>query len=129
MLLTDPHPAPAAALTYHGGRADAAARLYPDAPAPWLDLSTGINPFAWDGADAAYRVSGTGRSGRFNEDAAWIADHGSIDNGSIGYAQVQLNDPGIGELVAAWGDGAVFSEAATARFTAGAWTYLHGGGR
>ncbi|MHC9417123.1 aminotransferase class I/II-fold pyridoxal phosphate-dependent enzyme [Sphingomonas citri] len=51
MLLTDPHPAPAAALTYHGGRADAAARLYPDAPAPWLDLSTGINPFAWDGAD------------------------------------------------------------------------------
>ncbi|MBB3473103.1 threonine-phosphate decarboxylase [Sphingomonas sp. BK345] len=51
MLLTDPPPAPAAALTYHGGRADAAARLYPDAPAPWLDLSTGINPFAWDGVD------------------------------------------------------------------------------
>lgn len=51
MLLTDPPPAPAAALTYHGGRADAAARLYPDAPVPWLDLSTGINPFAWEGAD------------------------------------------------------------------------------
>jgi len=51
MLLIDPLPAAAAALTYHGGRADAAARLYPDAPAPWLDLSTGINPFAWDGVE------------------------------------------------------------------------------
>ncbi len=50
MLLTDPALAPAA-LTYHGGRADAAARLYPDAPTPWLDLSTGINPIAWEGAD------------------------------------------------------------------------------
>lgn len=34
-------------LTYHGGRLDAAAALYPDAPGPWLDLSTGINPVAW----------------------------------------------------------------------------------
>lgn len=43
------HPEPAAVLTYHGGRAEAAARLYPDAPRPWLDLSTGINPAAWEG--------------------------------------------------------------------------------
>ncbi|MBW6526107.1 aminotransferase class I/II-fold pyridoxal phosphate-dependent enzyme [Sphingomonas sp. RHCKR7] len=50
-MLIDPHSEPAGALTYHGGRADAAARLYPDAPAPWLDLSTGINPFAWEGGD------------------------------------------------------------------------------
>lgn len=28
----------------HGGRLDAARRLYPDAPRPWIDLSTGINP-------------------------------------------------------------------------------------
>lgn len=34
-------------LTFHGGRLDAAARLYPHAPRPWLDLSTGINPYAW----------------------------------------------------------------------------------
>ena len=34
-------------LTYHGGRLDDAARLYPDAPLPWIDLSTGINPHAW----------------------------------------------------------------------------------
>jgi cobalamin biosynthetic protein CobC len=34
-------------LTFHGGRIEIAARLYPDAPRPWLDLSTGINPYAW----------------------------------------------------------------------------------
>ncbi len=34
-------------LQVHGGRIDLAAALYPDAPAPWLDLSTGINPRAW----------------------------------------------------------------------------------
>ncbi|MEG3171548.1 threonine-phosphate decarboxylase [Sphingomonas sp. ZB1N12] len=35
------------ALRIHGGRIDLAAMLYPDAPRPWLDLSTGINPCAW----------------------------------------------------------------------------------
>lgn len=35
------------ALRVHGGRIDVAARLYPDAPQPWLDLSTGINPQPW----------------------------------------------------------------------------------
>jgi cobalamin biosynthetic protein CobC len=34
-------------LRVHGGRIDAAARLYPSAPQPWIDLSTGINPMAW----------------------------------------------------------------------------------
>jgi cobalamin biosynthetic protein CobC len=34
-------------LQVHGGRIDAAARLYPAAPQPWIDLSTGINPLAW----------------------------------------------------------------------------------
>lgn len=34
-------------LTGHGGRLDEAARLYPRAETPWLDLSTGINPHAW----------------------------------------------------------------------------------
>lgn len=36
-----------AALTHHGGRIDAAMALFPNAPAPWLDLSTGINPVSW----------------------------------------------------------------------------------
>ncbi|MCI4677409.1 threonine-phosphate decarboxylase CobD [Rhodoblastus acidophilus] len=32
------------ALAYHGGGLTAARRLFPHAPEPWLDLSTGINP-------------------------------------------------------------------------------------
>lgn len=28
----------------HGGRIDAALRTWPDAPTPWIDLSTGLNP-------------------------------------------------------------------------------------
>jgi cobalamin biosynthetic protein CobC len=34
-------------LTYHGGALDVAERLAPDAPKPWIDLSTGINPHAY----------------------------------------------------------------------------------
>ncbi len=37
----------AAGLRIHGGRIDTAAQLYPSAPRPWIDLSTGINPIAW----------------------------------------------------------------------------------
>lgn len=36
----------------HGGRLAAARRAFPDAPTPWLDLSTGINPRPWKGARA-----------------------------------------------------------------------------
>ncbi|WP_332770139.1 aminotransferase class I/II-fold pyridoxal phosphate-dependent enzyme [Phenylobacterium sp.] len=36
----------------HGGRLAAAKRAFPDAPTPWLDLSTGINPRPWKGARA-----------------------------------------------------------------------------
>jgi cobalamin biosynthetic protein CobC len=31
-------------LRYHGGNINAARRLFPNAPQPWIDLSTGINP-------------------------------------------------------------------------------------
>jgi cobalamin biosynthesis protein CobC len=37
----------AAELRIHGGRIDTAALLYPSAPQPWIDLSTGINPVPW----------------------------------------------------------------------------------
>jgi cobalamin biosynthetic protein CobC len=37
----------AAELRIHGGRIDAVALLYPSAPQPWIDLSTGINSVAW----------------------------------------------------------------------------------
>jgi cobalamin biosynthesis protein CobC len=36
-----------AGLRVHGGRIDLAASLYPFAPQPWIDLSTGINPICW----------------------------------------------------------------------------------
>lgn len=36
-----------AELMWHGGQTAAAARLYPAAPRPWLDLSTGISPWPW----------------------------------------------------------------------------------
>jgi cobalamin biosynthetic protein CobC len=32
---------------WHGGDLDEAARLFPDAPQPWVDLSTGINPIPY----------------------------------------------------------------------------------
>ena len=32
---------------YHGGNLGAARRLFPDAPEPWIDLSTGVNPHAY----------------------------------------------------------------------------------
>jgi cobalamin biosynthesis protein CobC len=34
-------------LTEHGGNLLAARRAYPQAPEPWLDLSTGVNPYAY----------------------------------------------------------------------------------
>jgi cobalamin biosynthetic protein CobC len=37
---------------FHGGCVDEAARCFPDAPQPWLDLSTGINPLAWTPPDS-----------------------------------------------------------------------------
>ncbi len=36
-----------AAFAYHGGAADVAAKAFPDASKPWIDLSTGINPHAY----------------------------------------------------------------------------------
>lgn len=41
-----------AAWCVHGGRLREAAAAFPDAPRPWIDLSTGINPHAWDTARA-----------------------------------------------------------------------------
>lgn len=38
--------------SYHGGKLDAARRIFGDGPAPWIDLSTGINPDNWPIAKA-----------------------------------------------------------------------------
>lgn len=42
--MDSPVPEEAPALRYHGGNINAARRLFPEAPVPWIDLSTGINP-------------------------------------------------------------------------------------
>lgn len=34
-------------LTFHGGNINAARLIFPDAPEPWIDLSTGINPLPY----------------------------------------------------------------------------------
>ena len=41
-----------AGLRRHGGRVSSAATAFPDAPRPWVDLSTGINPTPWSGRRA-----------------------------------------------------------------------------
>ena len=38
--------------TIHGGRLSEARAAFPHAPAPWLDLSTGISPWSWLGSRA-----------------------------------------------------------------------------
>ncbi len=40
----------------HGGDLDAARRRFPDAPRPWLDLSTGINPVPYPVADLPLEI-------------------------------------------------------------------------
>jgi cobalamin biosynthetic protein CobC len=45
--VTDMVPHPAAAPLPHGGDLDAARRLFPAAPEPFIDLSTGINPHSY----------------------------------------------------------------------------------
>jgi cobalamin biosynthetic protein CobC len=39
----------------HGGRLDLAQAAFPQAPQPWIDLSTGVNPTAWRGRRAPYQ--------------------------------------------------------------------------
>ncbi len=35
------------AFRYHGGNLSAARTAFPSAPLPWIDLSTGVNPYPW----------------------------------------------------------------------------------
>jgi cobalamin biosynthetic protein CobC len=79
------------ALAYHGGSLSAARRLFPLAPEPWLDLSTGINatayPFAPVTADAYARLpeaesiaaleAAAARSFRLGASAAVVAAPGT----------------------------------------------------
>ncbi|WP_274629083.1 threonine-phosphate decarboxylase CobD [Arvimicrobium flavum] len=55
-----------ASVTDHGGSLDAARSLFPNAPQPWIDLSTGINPHAYPQpilpADAFTRLPEPGKN-------------------------------------------------------------------
>ena len=51
-----PDSALAAMLFSHGGNIAAARRLFPSAPQPWVDLSTGVNPFAYPVASVTTRA-------------------------------------------------------------------------
>jgi cobalamin biosynthetic protein CobC len=55
----EPMPDLAEALRYHGGNINAARRLFPHAPEPWIDLSTGINPVPYPVVD--FPVAGLAR--------------------------------------------------------------------
>ncbi len=39
---------------YHGGALDSMRRRFPEAPEPWIDLSTGINPWPWPAPASHY---------------------------------------------------------------------------
>jgi cobalamin biosynthetic protein CobC len=58
----------------HGGDLDAARRLFPEAPEPWLDLSTGINPVPYPlppfEASALHRLPSPGDLARLKAAAA-----------------------------------------------------------
>ena len=45
-----------AAFTRHGGALDVARAMFPEAPEPWIDLSTGINPVAYPLGDIEARA-------------------------------------------------------------------------
>jgi cobalamin biosynthetic protein CobC len=58
----------------HGGRLDLARRMFPHAPEPWIDLSTGIGPYPYPLADLPHeaftRLPDAEAQGRLEEIAA-----------------------------------------------------------
>ena len=72
-------------LAYHGGDLGAAQKLFPDAPNPWIDLSTGINPRAYPvppiDPDAWHRLPGPDMIRALEGDAALA--YGLKDSGAV----------------------------------------------
>src|SRR6202012_1255960 len=62
------------AFPYHGGALEVARRLAPQAPEPWIDLSTGVNPHAYPlpdfEAEAWSRLPETGALAKLEAAAA-----------------------------------------------------------
>ena len=97
------------AFTYHGGALEVARRLAPNAPKPWIDLSTGINPHAYPLPDLApeswTRLPESGALAKLEAVAArrYGAAAGSVVAGPGSQALIQalsriLPDEAIGAL-------------------------------
>ncbi|MDB5457343.1 MAG: threonine-phosphate decarboxylase [Caulobacter sp.] len=105
----------------HGGRLAEAAAAFPDAPKPWIDLSTGINPRSWRGsrapaaalrrlpdpADLAALEATAARAFGVADPARVVAVPGSeaglrLLPGLIGAATVDIAGPTYGSHVQAW---------------------------
>src|SRR5215831_927135 len=69
----------------HGGDLAAARRLFPDAPQPFIDLSTGINPHPYPlpplSANVFTPLPGSGGAGSLRRDG------GRTQGGSIGHSR------------------------------------------
>ncbi len=105
----------------HGGDIDAVRRRFPQAPEPWVDLSTGINPYAYPfdqpsaetwqrlpqaSADAAVRLAAAERYGAADPEAI-VAAPGSqaliqIVPRLVETADVAVIGPTYAEHAAAW---------------------------
>ena len=86
------------AFTYHGGALEVARRVAPNAPEPWIDLSTGINPHAYPLPDLApeswSRLPESGALARLEAAAAqrYGADPACIVAGPGSQALIQALD-------------------------------------
>ena len=114
------------AFTYHGGALEVARRLAPDAPAPWIDLSTGINPHAYPlpdlGTEAWSRLPESGALARLEAAAALRcgAAAGNVVAGPGSQALIQalshiLSHGAVGALGPTYGGFATAFTAAGAR--------------
>lgn len=105
----------------HGGDLDAARRLFPGAPEPWIDLSTGINPVPYPlpplMASALHRLPSPGDLARLKSAAAAAygapsPDHVAAAPGTqilietlprhVPHARVAVIGPTYAEHAAAW---------------------------
>lgn len=110
-----------APLTHHGGNLAAARAAFPDAPEPWIDLSTGINPVAYpvgeippaawsrlpEPADVAALEAAAARTYGAGPDVAVVAAPGTqaliqLLPGLIDGPSVAVLGPTYGEHAASW---------------------------
>jgi cobalamin biosynthesis protein CobC len=82
-------------LRYHGGNINAAGRQFPDAPTPWIDLSTGINPVPYPVTE--FPLSSLSRLPESSEQAALEAAAAKAYGAALGTEIVAV--PGTQALI------------------------------